>query len=147
MRQFICNVYLKVFFADKEATDEGDEEIKPIRVSSKWMPTEIPNNIASWVGNFEGALTRHFFPCNGKLNMAKFQASILQLIRENENVIIAHADKNLGPVGVDSNQYIRWALDNHLFHASTYQQVSKDNAPSLRPISIMRFINEPITLV
>jgi hypothetical protein len=33
-------------------------------------------------------------------------------------------DKNLGPVGVSTNQYIRWALDNHLLHASTYLQFS-----------------------
>ena len=92
------------------------------------MPTEIPNNIASWVGNFEGAFTRHFHPCNGKSNMTKFQATIPQSIRENENVIIAHADKNLGPIGIDTNHYIRWALNDHLLDPSTYQQVSEDDA-------------------
>ena len=92
------------------------------------MPTEIPNNIASQVGNFEWAFTRHFCPRNGKSNMTKFQATILQFIRENENVIIAHADKNLGPVGVDTSQYIHWALDEHLLDATTYQQVSEDDA-------------------
>ena len=56
MRRFTCNTYLKVFFANKKATDEGDEEIKKLHVNSKWMPTEMPNNIASWVGNFKGAL-------------------------------------------------------------------------------------------
>ena len=44
------------------------------------------------------------------------------------NVIIAHVDKNLGPVGVNTNQYIRWALDDHLLDASTYLQVSNEDA-------------------
>ena len=57
-----------------------------------------------------------------------FQATILQLIGENKNVIIAHADKILGPIGVNTNQYIRWALDDHLLNPSTYQQVSEDDA-------------------
>ena len=89
---------------------------------------EIPNNIASRIGNFECAFTRHFRPRNGKSNITKFQATILQSIRENENVIIAHADKNLGPVGVNTNQYIRWALDDHLLDDSTYLQVSEEDA-------------------
>ena len=57
-------------------------------------------------GFVEGAFMRHFRPPNGKSNITKFQATILQSIRENENIIIAHADKNLGPVGVDTIQYI-----------------------------------------
>jgi hypothetical protein len=59
----------KVFFADEDATDEGDDEIEPLRVNSKWMLTEIPNNITSQIGNFEGAFRRHFCPCNGKSNI------------------------------------------------------------------------------
>ncbi len=65
MRQFTRDAYLKVFFADEEATDEGDEEIGNLRVNSKWMPTEIPNNIASRVSNFKGVFARLFHPCNG----------------------------------------------------------------------------------
>ena len=48
------------------------------------------------------------------------------MICENENIIIAHADKNLGPFVIDTTQYIRWALDNHLLDTSTYIQISKD---------------------
>jgi hypothetical protein len=62
------------------------------------------------------------------LNLTKFQASILQQIRSNPNIIIAHADKNLGPVSVDTKQYIRWALDEHLSDSETYVQVSEGNA-------------------
>jgi hypothetical protein len=58
----------------------------------------------------------------------KFQATILQQIRSNQDIIIAHADKNLGPVGVDTEQYIRWALDEHLTDTTTYVQVPEADA-------------------
>jgi hypothetical protein len=47
-----------------------------------------------------------FVPRRVKSNLTKFQAGILEKICNNKNVIIAHADKNLGPVGVDAEQYI-----------------------------------------
>ena len=68
---------------------------------------------------------RNFCPQRGKSNLTKFQANILQQIRSNQDIIIAHADKNLGPVGVDTEQYIRWALDEHLSDTTTYVQVSE----------------------
>ena len=93
MRRFICDAYLKVFFADEDATNEGYEAIEPLHVNSKWMPADIPNNITSRIGNFEGGFTRKFRPRNGKSNITKFQATILQSICENKNILIDHADK------------------------------------------------------
>jgi hypothetical protein len=57
----------------------------------------------------------------------KFQATILQQIRSNQDIVIAQANKKLGPVGIDTEQYIRWALDEHLTNATTYVQVSEAN--------------------
>jgi hypothetical protein len=65
---------------------------------------------------------------SGKSNLTKFQASILQQIHSNPNIIIAHADKNLGPLGIDTKQYICWALDEHLSDSETYVQVSEGYA-------------------
>ena len=92
------------------------------------MPIEVPHHISRLVGNFKGAIRRQFISQKGKSNITKFQAGIQQSICGNENIIIAHADKNLGPAGVDTTQYIRWALNDHLLDTSTYIQVSKDTA-------------------
>ncbi len=40
-------------------------------------------------------------------------------IQQNESVIIANADKNLGPAGIDTEDYIKMGLD-HLLDPSTY---------------------------
>jgi hypothetical protein len=58
----------------------------------------------------------------------KFQAKILQQICSNEDIIIAHTNKNIESVGVDTETYIRWALDEHLTDVSTNVQVSEQEA-------------------
>ncbi len=63
--------------------------------------------------------------------LTKFQAQILQEIFSNDNIIIAHADKNLGPVGVDTEKYIQWALDKNLLDTTTYVQESEELAQSV----------------
>ncbi len=84
-----------------------------------------PHKITKCIGDFEGAIARNFCPQRGKSNLTKFQATILQQIRSNQDSIIAHANKNLGLVGIDTKQYIRWALDEHLTNTTTYVQVSE----------------------
>ncbi len=55
-------------------------------------------------------MKKQFVPWGRKSNLTKFQAGILKKICNNKNVIIAHANKNLGPVGVDTEQYIQWGF-------------------------------------
>ncbi len=92
------------------------------------MPNQPPVDITQRLGNFEGAFTRNFRPWCRKSNLSKFQAKILQQICNNEDIIIAHADKNLGSISLDTETYIRWALDEHLTDVSTYVRVSEQEA-------------------
>jgi hypothetical protein len=73
-------------------------------------------------------MSRQFTPQHGKSNLTRFQAGILKKICTNKNVIITHADKNLGLVGVDAKQYIRWGLQEHLLDTTTYQLISEEEA-------------------
>ncbi len=43
-------------------------------------------------------------------------------------MIIAHANKGLGPVGVETLKYIRWALKDHLLDERTYTIVPEEQA-------------------
>ena len=126
IKQFDRDFYLKVFFADSDDDDDDDENpIEKLRVNSVWKPDQPPHKITQRIEEFEHAIDRNFRPQRGKSNLTKFQANILQDIRSNQDIIIAHADKNLGPVGVDTEQYIRCALDEHLSDATTYVKISK----------------------
>jgi len=129
IKRFDRDFYLKVFFADSDDDDDDDEDpIEKLRVNSVWKPDQPPHKITQRIGVFEHAIDRNFRPQRGKSNLTKFQANILQDIRSNQDIIIAHADKNLGPVGVDTEQYIRWALDEHLSDATTYVKISEADA-------------------
>ncbi len=67
-----------------------------------WKPNQPPHKITKCIGDFEGAITRNLRPQCGKSNLTKFQATILQQICSNQDIIIAHANKNLGTVGIDT---------------------------------------------
>jgi hypothetical protein len=92
------------------------------------MPDQPPFKITQQLGNFEGAIQRNFCLKCRKSNLTKFQAQIFQEIRSNKHIIIAHADKNLGPVGINTVGYIHWALNKHLLDTNTYIQESKEEA-------------------
>jgi hypothetical protein len=53
---------------------------------------------------------------------------MLSKICGNQDVIIAHADKGLGPVGIEMSKFIRWALKDHLLNTTTYTIVPEDQA-------------------
>jgi hypothetical protein len=75
-------------------------------MKSTWKPDQLPNKILSRLSKFECATKKQFIPCRRKSNQTKFQAGIFEKFCNKKNVIIAHADKNLGPVGVVAKTYI-----------------------------------------
>jgi hypothetical protein len=128
LKRFNRDFYLNVHFTDDDADSDSEEPIEKLQVNSKWMPDQPLFDITQRLSNFEGAITRNFQPWCRKSNLSKFQAKILHQIGNNKDIIIVHADKNLGPVDLDTETYIRWALDEHLTDANTYVQVSEQEA-------------------
>ena len=125
VERFSRIIALKAHFADDE---QDDNEIDRLRVNSEWIPDDIPLDIQQRVTAFTTEVSHLLRPRLGKSNITKYQASVLESIRKNGNVIIAQADKNLGPVALDTATYIRLALDDHLLDTDTYVQVSEDDA-------------------
>ncbi len=80
------------------------------------------------LSKFEFGMKKQFIPCRGKSNLTKFQAGILEKICNDKNIIIAYANKNFGPVGVDAKQNIQWGLQEHLLDPTTYQLISEEDA-------------------
>jgi hypothetical protein len=105
--RFECDLGLKVFFA-------GDEDItktpEKLRVKSTWRAPLPPRRVDLRICKFARAVKHILTRRRGRPNLTKFQRGVLGKIRDNHDVIIAHADKGLGPVGVETSKYIRWAL-------------------------------------
>ena len=79
-------MFLKIHF---EEDDKEDEPYEKLRVKSAWKPDQPPFKICQHLGNFECAMQRQFVSKRGKSNLIKFQAGILEKIRNNKSVIIA----------------------------------------------------------
>ena len=62
-----------------------------------------------------------------KSNLPKFLENLLTDLRGMKQIIFASADKNLGPVAVTLEQYIKDA-PTHLSDDSTYKMLSSDEA-------------------
>jgi hypothetical protein len=60
--------------------------------------------------------------------LPSFNFEILEKICTNKNLTITHTDKNLGAVGVDAKQYIRWGLQEHLLDTTRYHLISEEEA-------------------
>ena len=117
------DIGLKTFFAGH---DRG-KEIPKLRTKSTWRPPLPPHQVDYRINNFLKGLRVLFQRRAGKKNLTPRQRQLLTSLQENESVIIANADKNLGPVGIAVEHYIKLGLD-HLLDTSTYELLTEDQA-------------------
>ena len=58
-----------------------------------------------------------------KLNITEHQHALLELLHDNDLFIIVQSDKNLGPVIMEREQYIRMVLEGHMFDEKIYKRL------------------------
>lgn len=114
---------LKTFFAGRDQ----EKEIPTLRAKSHWRPPLPPRQVDYRVNNFLKGLRGLFRQRAGKHNLTPHQQQLLASLQENKSVIIANADKNLGPVGINVEHYIMLGLD-HLLDPSTYELLTESQA-------------------
>ena len=61
-------------------------------------------------------------------NLLPFQDAALQWLLDQPNITILSADKNLGPVAMDTTKYIDYAFKDHLSDTATYRRLSTNEA-------------------
>ena len=115
------DVSLKVHFAGEEGIDLAGSKLF---VKSTWMPPVPPIEVDSRVHAFNSKLRCMFVKKKARSNISKFQKGLLDLLRNDDDHIVAVADKGIGPVWVETPRYIRDALV-HLANPETYQIISE----------------------
>ena len=126
LERFERDLSLKVFFA-------GDTDDTPptnsLRVKSNWRPPPPPQVIITRLRQFTHAINATFVNRPPSYNLTKTQRSILNAIKRNPEITIAPADKNLGPVAINTTQYTEWGM-THLLDGLTYTIISEEQALS-----------------
>jgi hypothetical protein len=92
-----------------------------------WQPLLPPQCIDTRITSFIKQVGGLFYKRQGTQNLTPHQRQLLASIQDNESVIIASADKNLGPVGVDTEDYIKMGLD-HLLDPLMYTLLTEEQA-------------------
>jgi hypothetical protein len=117
------DIGLRTFFAGCDQ----EKEIPKLRAKSTWRPPLPPRQVDYRINNFLKGLRSLFHRRAGKRNLTPHQRQLLTSLQRNELVIITNADKNLGPVSIDVEHYIKLGLD-HLLDPSTYELLTEDQA-------------------
>jgi hypothetical protein len=76
-----------------------------------------------FIKNLQGLFARR----RSAKNLTPQQRHLLADICENKTILIASANKNLGPVGIETERYIKLRLD-HLLDTSMYKLLTKRDA-------------------
>jgi hypothetical protein len=124
---FEHDIGLKVHFAGDD-DNYGLKKIQKLRIKSTWRAPLPPGQIDLRIRKLSREIKHLLLRKQGKPNLNMFQKNMLRKICGNHDVIITHANKGLGPVGIKTTKYIRWALNDHLLDAITYTIVPKDQA-------------------
>ena len=122
--RFERDLNLQVYFAGDIPSDYNPNEL---RVKSSWRAPLPPLNIDERIRAFSRAITTAFQQTHTIPNLSHHQQDLLRQIKHNKNVTILAADKGLGPVGVDTKQYIEWGL-KHLTDTTTYTLLTEPYA-------------------
>jgi hypothetical protein len=110
----------------------GEEQDFNIKSKSKMytkshnIPPLPPPDTGLQMVSFEIAI-RKLFGHRPRLKSNSFQERLLKKLRKDSNIVFASVDKNLGPVAVTLEQYIRDGL-LHLQDESTYKIISPEEA-------------------
>ena len=100
--------------------DSYDPLSKALRMKSIWHAPLPTPEIDTRIVHFCWKIRNSFAPTSVKHNLSKTEQKILQEIKNNPNITIAAADKNLGPAGINTSQYVEWGL-KHLMDNTTYE--------------------------
>ena len=132
------DLHLRCHFAGAPPTD-NDAYNPRMHLPSRWTPPPwtYPPEVARREENFKLSLKGLFKRRPGKTNLLPHQHRALDFLQHQDNFLIVHCDKNLGPAIIEKTKYIQMAYRDHLNDTSTYRFLSPMEA-SMEETSLRR---------
>ncbi len=94
---------------------------------SKWIPPAASKQVKECIANFmqdlQETASKYKQEQNARI-LSMQQEKLLSQLRQDQNLIITPADKNLSPVLLTVDQYITAAIDKHLGNKNIYQRLT-----------------------
>jgi hypothetical protein len=123
--RFITDLHTRCWFHG-----EAPKSTPKLFVRSAWTPpiSDIPTDYRIRIKLFLQSLKEK---CPGKKsssNLLPIQRTMLQNLRNNNQLVIFPTDKNLGPAIIDKPTYIKRAISDHLSDKTTYRQLTAPQA-------------------
>jgi hypothetical protein len=133
MLKLARSIRTKYYLAKITTGNSLEYEKQIYKKNLNWNPPPAPLIIEDKITEFEKAIKSFQKKLSDKYNSLKspnlnpFQQKILLQLRKNHNIIIKPTDKNLGPAAMDTTEYIKQTLQEHLL-TNTYKQLSEMEA-------------------
>ena len=131
---FARGVRLKVYFAQKDSTSQSSDPF--LRLKSKWQPPTADRPVEDYLSTVKGKLAEQLKLAKNNKHYLTRQYSPLWLpkalnsIKENKEIIVTEADKNMGVVVMKTSEYIMHGL-KQLQDSKTYKSCDNINYPEL----------------
>ena len=118
--------------------------LKKLYIKSTWPPPRAFSTIEKRLNAFESKIL-HFknnirANQNASTNLDKQQLHCLRFLKNNNDIIVLMADKNLGPAIMEKQKYVNAILQQHLLDKSTYKLLNDHNSTSLSSSMTEAFI-------
>ena len=124
---------------NKKEEEEPEEPpapyIKLFHKPSDWNPDNSgDNNIEAALTAFERDIKRHRkrFMKATVSNLRPSQYKIIKKLQNNDNIITIEADKNLGLVVYDRDEYMKRAISEHLGNTDVYERIETNKALKMK---------------
>ena len=130
--RFRRDLYRATFWGDEEEKTAAPVQQPKVKLPSEWTPSEseIPTEVSIRVLRFFNELEKLYSKRAARSNLRPYELKLLKRLQEDVSIIIASADKGLGPVAVEIHKYIAEAL-KHLEDEEHYDIISSEEANSM----------------
>ena len=126
--RFETDFWTKVLFADVP-TGGSDWSPKQLYVRNDvWNPKQDVLALKARTDAFRKQITPWFYSRKAPSNLTRIQQRLLITLRHNPDFIVLNSDKNLGPVIIERETYVRRCLLDHLLVPRTYEHLSFEAA-------------------
>ena len=133
-KRFRQQVYIQDFYQNNPINDCDDNPSSfslKLHIPTHWIPSiwKVSNSVVNRTNKFFYHIVERLFTkkqCTP--NLSTSQLHILKQLWRKDQFIITKADKNLGPCILETETYINYALNDHLWCKNTYKKLSESSA-------------------